>query len=179
MPQFTTISPTHVAGQKPAAWVHFREGHYVAIGWLEDVDLTGTSMDEITDVIRRQEYDNETAAIQSFGRFLSLQPGDYVAVNNTNHGLFGIGIIESGYKFRLQKHDSGDAEEFYRHIGMLSGSKPHTCPAVLLFQKARHPGSGTVRWERSTPIDALIYPACLGFHLPLEARRLRFCDRGI
>src|SRR5438045_3662494 len=115
MPQFTTISPTHFAGQKPRAWERFRDGHYAAIGWLEKVDLTGKSMDEITELIRREGYDNEAAAIQSFDRFLSLKPGDYVAVNNTNHGLFGVGVIESGYKFQLGKHDCGDGEDFYPH----------------------------------------------------------------
>ena len=115
MPQFTTISPTHIAGRKPRAWERFRDGRYAAIGWLNDVDLTGKSIDEITDLIRRQEYDNEAAAIQSFERFLSLKSGDYVGVNNTNHGLFGVGIVESEYKFQLQKHDCGDAEDFYPH----------------------------------------------------------------
>src|SRR6266852_6122757 len=103
MPQFTTISPTHISGQKPGAWERFREGRYVAIGWLEDIDLTNKSMDEIADLVRQREYDNEAAAIQSFERFLSLKPGDYVAVNNTNHGLFCVGRINSGYKFKLGK----------------------------------------------------------------------------
>src|SRR5580698_3428025 len=105
--KFTTISPTHIPGQKPRAWECFRDGHYVAIGWLHEVDLTGKSINEIADLIRRQKYDNETAAIQSFERFLSLDLGDYVAVNNASHGLFGIGIIDSGYKFQLGKHESG------------------------------------------------------------------------
>ena len=75
MPQFTTISPTHISGQKPAAWERFLDGHYVAIGWLEDVDLTNKSMNEIRELIREREYDNEAAAIQSFERFLSLKAG--------------------------------------------------------------------------------------------------------
>ncbi len=29
MPKFTTISPTHIAGQKPNAWERFPAGHYV------------------------------------------------------------------------------------------------------------------------------------------------------
>jgi hypothetical protein len=119
MPQFTTISPTHIPGQKQAAWERFRAGNYVAIGWLNDVDLTGKSAREIEDLIRQRNYADETAAIRSFQRFLQLNPGDYVAVNNTNSGLFGIGIIESGYKFLLRKHDCGagaDASEsFYPH----------------------------------------------------------------
>jgi hypothetical protein len=119
MPKFTTISPTHIPGKKEYAWQRFREGRYVAIGWLNDTDLTRKSVNEIVDLIRREGYDNEASAIASFERFLSLEPGDYVAVNNTAHGLFGVGIIESGYKFALRKHDTGagddDPEEFYPH----------------------------------------------------------------
>ncbi len=118
MPQFTTISPTHVNGQKRIAWERFRDGHYVAIGWLNDVDLTGKPIEEITNLIRQRDYANEAAAIQSFERFLSLRPGDYIAVNNTNAGLFGIGKIASDYKFDLRKHDCGNpgsSEPFYPH----------------------------------------------------------------
>jgi len=117
MPKFTTISPTHIEGKKEYAWERFREGGYVAIGWLQHVDLTEKSIDEIIELIRGKEYDNETRPIEAFKRFLSLDRGDYVAVNNTNHGLFGVGIIESGYKFQLLKHDTGteDPEQFYSH----------------------------------------------------------------
>src|SRR5262249_11543209 len=69
--------------------------------------------------IREEEYDNEAAAIQSFDRFLSLKEGDYVAVNNTNAGLFGIGIIRSGYKFERRKHsicDPDNPNAFYPHF---------------------------------------------------------------
>ncbi len=44
------------------AWERFRDGHYVAIGWLDEVDLTGKSINEITELIRREKYDNEAAA---------------------------------------------------------------------------------------------------------------------
>jgi hypothetical protein len=63
MPQFTTVSPTHIAGQKPRAWERFRDGRYVAIGWLNDIDLTGKSMEEISDLIRHQEYEGESRRI--------------------------------------------------------------------------------------------------------------------
>jgi predicted Mrr-cat superfamily restriction endonuclease len=118
MPMFTTISPTHVKGQKRSAWERFRDGHYVAIGWLNDIDLTGKPINEITDLIHQRNYDNEAAAIQSFERFFSLRYGDYVAVNNTNAGLFGVGRIKSEYRFDLKKHDCGDpgsSEPFYPH----------------------------------------------------------------
>jgi len=47
----------------------------------------------------------------------SLEIGDYVAVNNTNHGLFGVGIVTSAYEYEKGKHDTGakDPEEFYSH----------------------------------------------------------------
>ena len=96
MPKFTTISPTHIEGKKRYAWERFQEGGYVAIGWLQHTDLSGKTIDEIVDLIRADEPDNESTPIEAFKRFLSLDRGDYVAVNNTNHGLFGVGIIESG-----------------------------------------------------------------------------------
>jgi predicted Mrr-cat superfamily restriction endonuclease len=96
-------------------------------------------MEEITDLIRCQEYDNEAAAIQSFGRFLSLKPGDYVAVNNTNHGLFGVGIIESGYKFQPRKHDCADGEEFYPHYRDVKWVKTAYMPSSSLVSEGETP----------------------------------------
>jgi len=118
MPRFMTISPTHVPGKKEYAWNNFRSGGYVAIGWLPDVDLTGKSIDEVISIIRADEYANEASAIDSFTKLLSLSVGDYVAVNNTNHGLFGIGIVTSGYRFQQSKHDTGAdvQEEHYSHF---------------------------------------------------------------
>jgi len=139
MPQFTTISPTHIAGQKPAAWERFRDGHYIAIGWLEDVDLTKKLIDDISELVREREYDNEAAAIQSFDRFFSLNVGDYVAVNNTNHGLFGVGKITSGYKFELGKHDSGDGLELYPHFRDVEWIKTTYVPRTSLVSEGETP----------------------------------------
>lgn len=118
MPKFLTISPTHVSGKKEYAWEKFRAGNYIAIGWLHEYDLTGKSLDEIVELIREQNYDNEASGIDAFTKFLALEVGDYVAVNNTNDGLFGIGVVTSGYKYELYKHDTGsdDKEDFYPHF---------------------------------------------------------------
>lgn len=115
MPRFLTISPTHVPGKKEYAWNKFRLGGYVAIGWLWEFDLTGKTIDEVVALIREQRYNNEASAIEAFTKFLTLEVGDYVAVNNTNAGLFGIGIISSGYHYQQDKHESGDGVEFYAH----------------------------------------------------------------
>lgn len=119
MPKFVTISPTHVPGKKEYAWHNFESGGYVAIGWLEDHDLAGKTFDDVAELIRKAGYANETSAMHSFEVFMSLEAGDYVAVNNTNHGLFGVGKVKSGYYFEKRKHDTGAEEptgEFYSHI---------------------------------------------------------------
>ncbi len=145
MPKFTTISPTHISGKKEEAWERFRDGHYVAIGWLDDpaIDVTGKSIEEISDLIRQAKYDNEASAISSFKRFLSLEQGDYVAVNNTNHGLFGVGIIESGYKFAKRKHDVGDddEEQFYPHYREVKWVNTNYTPRTSLISE------GETSWQ--------------------------------
>jgi hypothetical protein len=71
----------------------------------------------VTRLIREQEYDNESSAIKSFGSFLALRPGDYIAVNNVNFGLFGIGEVRSVYRSSRGRHDTGadDPREHYSH----------------------------------------------------------------
>ncbi|OGW51879.1 MAG: hypothetical protein A2Z50_00085 [Nitrospirae bacterium RBG_19FT_COMBO_42_15] len=107
MPKFLTISPTHVLGKKPFAWNNFYKGHYVAIGWM-DIDLTGWDIEKIISYIKEQNFPNEDSAISSFKKFIALEIGDFVAANNVNYGLFGVGKVISDYKFKLHIHDSGD-----------------------------------------------------------------------
>lgn len=118
MPKFVTISPTHIPGKKKHAWNKFKSGGYIAIGWLQDEDVSGKSIDEIAELIRGAGHANEASAIHAFEVFLSLKPGDYVAVNNTNHGLFGVGRVKSGYRFEGCKHNTGaeDTDQFYSHL---------------------------------------------------------------
>jgi len=73
-------------------------------------------IEKVAAVIREERKEPENV-VDAFTKFLTLEPGDLVAVNNTNHGLFGIGIITSGYKFELVKHDTGadNKDEFYSH----------------------------------------------------------------
>jgi len=118
MPRFMTISPTHIPGKKEYAWNQFRLGKYISIGGLGEYDLSGKSVDEVISLIRKQRYENEASAIDTFTKFLTLETGDHVAVNNTNDGLFGIGAISSGYHYRKHGHDIGtdDREDFYSHF---------------------------------------------------------------
>jgi hypothetical protein len=118
LPRFTTISPTHIQGMKEYAWNKFLEGKYASIGWLSEDDLTGKSIEQVANLIRKRHYSNEAYAIDAFTKFLTLEDGDYVAVNNTNAGLFGIGRISSGYYYKKNGHDTGsdDKDEFYSHF---------------------------------------------------------------
>src|ERR1700683_1438681 len=101
MPQFTTISPTDVAGEKEYTWQNFLKGGYVAIGWLNHTDLTGKTVEEIEKLLE-DDYPDEpervSHATHTFERFLNLEAGDYVAIPNVSYVLFGAGIITSGYK---------------------------------------------------------------------------------
>ena len=121
MPKFATISPTHISGKKEEAWKHFREGGYVAIGAFICEDLSGKTINEIKEIIRTAPQYSEKDIKQKtreYVSFFSLVIGDYVAVNNTNSGLFGIGVITSDYRFKEHAHDTGstDPNEFYCHF---------------------------------------------------------------
>lgn len=117
MPRFLTISPTHISGKRKYAWEQCRDGGYVAIGWMDE-DLTGKKFGEAKEIIETHDYDNEASAKDSFKKFLALDQGDYVAVTNASHGLFGIGEITSDYRFKLHAHDTGseDEQDGYSHL---------------------------------------------------------------
>lgn len=76
------------------------------------------SLEDVKMLIQVEGYANEASAIDAFTKFLSLEVGDHVAVNNTNAGLFGIGVVTSGYQYRKNAHDTGadNQEEFYSHF---------------------------------------------------------------
>ena len=116
MPKFLTISPTHVPGKKSFAWNNFLKRKYVSIGWM-NIDLTGWDIDKTISYIKEQNFPNEASAISSFKKFMALDVGDIVAANNVNAGLFGVGKVTSGYKFKFHIHDSGDDNKnhFYSH----------------------------------------------------------------
>ena len=138
MPKFVTISPTGVTGQKQAAWERFRDGHYVAIGWLHDIDVTGKSVEEIKELIRQEgcEPYDEQDGLRSFPRFLELDVGDYVAVKNVSDGFFGLGMIDSGYKFDSKKHDAGRKNFFYPHYREVNWIIKEYMPRKSLIRKS-------------------------------------------
>ena len=126
MPKFTTISPTCLAGGNPDAWKLFRDGNYAAIGWCYKHDLTGLAIDDIRQLVQQipenacDESDVQDG-LNSFPVFWELcergsnGEGDIIAVKNNRHGLFGVGVVTSGYKYDESKHETGVAGHVYPH----------------------------------------------------------------
>lgn len=120
-PKFAVISPTHISGRKKEAWGNFKNGGYIAMVSRIKKDLTNKSMDEILQIVMsipRYNSTELTKRLKEYPAFLSLQKGDYVAVNNTNDGLFGVGIITGDYYFKLNGHNTGSVnpDDFYSHF---------------------------------------------------------------
>ena len=107
------ICPSHCQGQKEEAWKSFLSKNIMSIGW-NNTDYTDYSMDRI-----KQEYQNDSAAIRSFMLIKQINEGDIVCCTNNNHGLWGIGIALSQYKYEKHIHYAGRDEEgkdsFYSH----------------------------------------------------------------
>jgi hypothetical protein len=121
MQKFAIISPTHIPGKKKEAWENFKLGNYIAMVSRIKEDLTNKSMDEILEIVKnipRYSGRELTKRIKTYQKFFSLRKGDYVAVNNTNDGLFGIGCITGDYYFKENGHNTGSSnpEDFYSHF---------------------------------------------------------------
>lgn len=121
MPKFATISPTHISGKKKFAWENFKEGAYIAIGSKLPVDLSKKTTKEINKlIISVSSYKStiQKKRMKEYQDFFALATGDYVAVNNVNHGLFGIGVIDSGYYFEKNRHNTGSTnpKDYYCHF---------------------------------------------------------------
>lgn len=122
MPKFAVISPTHISGKKKEAWENFKNGNYISMVASIRINLSYTKLDdELLEIIKsvpRKDNRKISQRFREYKAFLSLTKGDYVAVNNTNDGLFGIGVIEGDYYFKESGHDTGSTnpDDFYCHF---------------------------------------------------------------
>jgi hypothetical protein len=117
MPQFLYISPTHIKGKKPVAWKNFLKGGYIALGWGH-IDYSSYTLDKILAHIKKAGYNNTNEALDAHKKFNNLNVGDIVAVNNASQGIFGIGVVQSGYKYKKHIHNpEGNCpkNDFYSH----------------------------------------------------------------
>lgn len=121
MPKFAVISPSHISGKKKESWEGFRDGGYVALGSTICVDMSSKTEEEVELVVMSIPRDSQaeiTRRTKDYTSFLALKPGDYIAVNNTNDGLFGIGKVTSDYYFKPHAHNPGssDPQDHYCHF---------------------------------------------------------------
>ena len=103
------ISPTHVSGAKRVSWQSFLDKGIAAIGWNIE-DFTNWRLEDIQKRIKEEGFHNETEAITSHGIMYNMQVGDIICATNNMHGLFGIGIVASTYKFETAIHNTGSAD---------------------------------------------------------------------
>lgn len=107
------ICPTHCKGQKENAWKSFLTQNIMAIGW-KATDYTHFTINEI-----RQEYIDDSTAIEPFTLIKQIKEGDIICCTNNNHGLWGIGVALSSYKYQQKIHYAGIDEDgndsYYAH----------------------------------------------------------------
>ena len=155
MPQFLTISPTHIKGKKEFAWNNFLKGAYIAIGWGH-TDYTMMADLDMIRHIKSVGYENEGEAIDAFRKMKKLRVGDIVAVNNVNYGLFGIGRVDLGFKFSKGIHNPGteNPENYYSHYRKVKWlvKKYHKADEILIEGEVAWKPKGTVgKLHEQTP----------------------------
>lgn len=102
------ICPTHCTGQKKEAWKGFLSKNIMAIGW-KATDYSNFTLERI-----RKEYSDDSKAISAFTLIKQIKVGDVICCTNNGHGLWGIGIALSTYKFKDSIHYAGIDEEGYK-----------------------------------------------------------------
>lgn len=110
------ICPTHIGGAKPKAWTNFKEKEIASIGW-NIPDYTGWEWEKVKEEIVSKNYENQNEAIKSHSILYDMQVGDIICCTNNNHGLFGVGVVASDYKYQQGIHNAGtdDENEWYNH----------------------------------------------------------------
>lgn len=107
------VSPTHCEGQKEIAWKDFLTKGIIAIGW-KDIDYSNKSIEDIM-----QEYKGDADALSAFPLIKQIKSGDIICCTHNKHGLWGIGIATSSYKYEKGIHYAGvddhDVEWNYSH----------------------------------------------------------------
>lgn len=110
------VNTTHVPNMKPSAWKNFKNLNIAAIGW-HHIDYSLYESQETINHILSLNTSDENDALRSFDLIKKVKEGDVICVFNVNHGLFGIGIVASKYKFQRSIHDTCAVtkEEWYSH----------------------------------------------------------------
>ncbi len=77
------------------------KNNFIAIGWLDDIDLTGYSYKKILDGLKKKEQgwsDNPTNDASSINSFLNeMEIGDIILIFNDVTSIRAIGVIQGEY----------------------------------------------------------------------------------
>lgn len=90
----------------------FLSGQYVAIGWLDTIDLSNIESRDELYPIYKQYYPNDTSSIVigqqvgQIGRFLlEIKEGDYVITQSVNSDRIHYGMVVGGYYYAPNADD--------------------------------------------------------------------------
>lgn len=111
------FSPTHCNGQKEEAWGRALDKGIIAMSSNPN-DYTNSSLEEIEKYYESKEDPESRKKVKYFELLKSIRPGDVICCKNVNHGLFGIGVALSSYKFDLNIFEAGiddDGTSYYHH----------------------------------------------------------------
>lgn len=111
------FSPTHCNRQKEKAWERALDKGIIAMSSNPN-DYTNSSLEEIEKYYESKGDPKSRKKVKYFDLLKSIKPGDIICCNNVNHGLFGIGIALSSYKFDLNTFEAGiddDGTSYYHH----------------------------------------------------------------
>lgn len=161
-PSMYFMNTTHIYGAKRHAWASFQRNNIAAIGWHQE-SYEGWSPLEISHHLKTIKYrhiDSKLDAFRSFDLIMKMNIGDLVGVFNVNHGLFGMGIISSSYKFKQAIHDTGavSTSEWYSHfvdVGWIINKEWSDIPTSLEDDNKMWPVFGTLH-ER-VPVPKYIF----------------------
>ncbi len=115
MPNIWKVSP----GRNARFWDRCREKKCISINWLEDIDLTGYSRNEILAELKRRK-EGKGGSASSIWTFVNLiKPKDIVVANQGLSGIVGIGLVRSEYLKPNHSKNPNRQLDFHRHVHLV------------------------------------------------------------
>lgn len=112
------FSPTHCKKQKEEAWGRALDKGIIAMSSNPN-DYTNSSLEEIEKYYESKEDPESRKKVKYFDLLKSIRPGDVICCKNVNHGLFGIGVALSSYKYSAEDFFDAGVEDgttcYYHH----------------------------------------------------------------
>lgn len=115
MPNIWKISP----GRNAYFWDRCRDEKCISINWLEDLDLTGYSREDITNELKRRK-EGKSGSASSIWAFVNLvKPKDIVIANKGLYGIVGIGVVRTDYLRPNHPKNPNRRWNIHRHVHLV------------------------------------------------------------